>query len=402
MDLFGRYVFRTTIVAFLVITVSLTLILWFTQAIREFDLVTSQRQAVIVFVGITALFIPMLVMMIAPIGLVMAAAHVLNKLSSDSEIIVMSAAGVSPWRLLRPLLAAGLLVSLLVAVIAIYLSPLSLRVLRDRLTEIRADILTNIVQPGRFTTIGSNLTFHIAGRRQNGLLLGIFIDDRRDPKERATYLAERGEVVKTNSGTFLVLESGNAQRFTVGERDPRLVTFQNYAFDLSKFTSGPHNARYGAREKPAWELLTQAPEEPLGRAQYRSEFNDRISSLLYPIVFVLIAYMFLGPPQTTRQNRTIAFIGMIGAVVALRVVGFLSTIVGVSIPVMLSLQYIALFGTLVVCLLQISRGVAIEPAASVSRLVTAINNRMSQATTRRRVEVRGDIADQPETLGAEK
>ena len=218
MDLFGRYVFRTTIVAFLVITVSLTLVLWFTQAIREFDLVTSQRQAVIVFVGITALFIPMLVMMIAPIGLVMAAAHVLNKLSSDSEIIVMSAAGVSPWRLLRPLLAAGLLVSLLVAVIAIYLSPLSLRVLRDRLTEIRADILTNIVQPGRFTTIGSNLTFHIAGRRQNGLLLGIFIDDRRDPKERATYLAERGEVVKTNSGTFLVLESGNAQRFTVGER----------------------------------------------------------------------------------------------------------------------------------------------------------------------------------------
>jgi lipopolysaccharide export system permease protein len=307
----------------------------------------------------------------------MAAAHVLNKLSSDSEIIVMSAAGVSPWRLLRPLLAAGLLVSLLVAVIAIYLSPLSLRVLRDRLTEVRADILTNIVQPGRFTTIGSNLTFHIAGRRQNGLLLGIFIDDRRDPKEHATYLAERGEVVKTGSGTFLVLERGNVQRLTVGERDPRLVTFENYAFDLSRFTSGPHNAKYGAREKPAWELLTQAPEEPLERGQYRAELNDRISSLIYPIVFVIIAYMFLGPPQTTRQNRTLAFVGMIGAVVALRVVGFLSTIVGAGVPAMLSLQYIALFGALVVCLLQISRGVAIEPAASVSRLVTAINNRMS-------------------------
>jgi lipopolysaccharide export system permease protein len=112
MDLFGRYIFRTTMVAFVVVTVSLTLILWFTQAIREFDLVTSQRQAVIVFVGITGLFIPMLVMMIAPIALVMAAAHVLNKLSSDSEIIVMSAAGVSPWRPLRPLLAAGFSVSL--------------------------------------------------------------------------------------------------------------------------------------------------------------------------------------------------------------------------------------------------------------------------------------------------
>jgi lipopolysaccharide export system permease protein len=161
------------------------------------------------------------------------------------------------------------------------------------------------------------------------------------------------------------------------------VTFQNYAFDLSKFTSGPHNANYGAREKPAWELLTQPPKDPLERAQYRSEFNDRIAAFLYPLVFVIIAYMFLGPPQTTRQNRTLSFVGMIGAVVVLRVVGFLSTIIGVGIPAVLSLQYIALLATLVVCFLQISRGMAIEPAASVSRLVTAVSKRISSSTSQR-------------------
>ena len=56
----------------------------------------------LVFIGITGLLIPMLVMMIAPISLVLATAHVINKLSSDSEIIVMNAAGVSPWSLFRP------------------------------------------------------------------------------------------------------------------------------------------------------------------------------------------------------------------------------------------------------------------------------------------------------------
>ena len=135
-----------------------------------------------------------------------------------------------------------------------------------------------------------------------------------------------------------MLEGGSVQRFPAGARDPRIVTFQNYAFDLSKFTSGPHNANYGAREKPAWELLTQPPKDPLERAQYRSEFNDRIAAFLYPLVLVIIAYMFLGPPQTTRQNRTLSFVGMIGAVVVLRVVGFLSTIIGVGIPAVLSLQ----------------------------------------------------------------
>src|SRR5262252_5505880 len=193
MGSIGRYMFRATMGAFLITLVSLTVVIWFTQAMRDFDLITSQPQTLLVFVGITGMII--LVMMIAPI---IATAHVLNKLSSDSEIIVMNAAA-SPWRLLRPFLAAALVVSLLVGIIAAYLSPRSLRELRDWGAQVRADILTNIVQPGRFTTIGGNLTFHIADRKQNGLLVGIFVDDRRDSGVHSTYLAEQGEIVKNDA-----------------------------------------------------------------------------------------------------------------------------------------------------------------------------------------------------------
>ena len=251
MGSIGRYIFRTTMGAFVIILVSLTVVLWFTQAMRDFDLITSQRQTLLVFVEITGLIIPLLVMMIAPIALVMAAAHVLNKLGSDSEIIVMNAAGVSPWRLLRPFLAAALVVSLLVSFIAACVSPRSLRALREWAAQVRADILTNIVQPGRFTTVSGNLTFHIADRKPNGLLVGIFVDDRRDPRERATYLAEQGEIVKNDNGSFLVLEGGSIQRLEVGQRDPRIVTFDHYAFDLSKFTGGTHKHRlHRARKIP--------------------------------------------------------------------------------------------------------------------------------------------------------
>src|SRR5246127_29094 len=137
MGSIGRYMFRATLGAFVISLVSLTVVIWFTQAMRDFDLITSQRQTMLVFVGITGMIIPLLVMMIAPIALVMAVAHVLNKLSSDSEIIVMNAAGVSPWRLLRPFLAAALLVSLLVAMIAAWGSPFSLRLLREWAAEVR-------------------------------------------------------------------------------------------------------------------------------------------------------------------------------------------------------------------------------------------------------------------------
>jgi lipopolysaccharide export system permease protein len=386
MGQIGRYMFRTTMGAFLIILVSLTLVLWFTQAMRDFDLITSQRQTLLVFVGITGLIIPLLVMMIAPIAVVMAAAHVLNKLSSDSEIIVMNAAGVSPWRLVSPFLAAAITVSILCSIIAAYVSPRSLRELRDWAAQVRADILTNIVQPGRFTTVSGALTFHIADRRPNGLLIGIFVDDRRDPKERATYIAEQGEIVKNDNGSFLVLEGGSIQRLESGQRDPRIVTFDRYAFDLSKFTGGNQAVTYTVREKYLWELLWPDPADPVYVAQpdqYRSELHDRLATPLYPLAFVILAYAFLGPPQTTRQSRTLALLGSIGAVSLVRLIGFVSVIVGVHIPAVLAVQYVVIGLTIVLGLIQISRGRTVEPAAGVSKFATAITERNTRrmATT---------------------
>ena len=356
MGLLGRYVFRTTMMAFIITAVTLTILVWFTQIIREFDIVTNQRQSVLTFLSITSLFIPMLLMMIAPIALVISASHVLNKLSSDSEIIVMNAAGLSPSRAMRPLLAAAFVVSVLVAFLAIYLSPLALRELRNRVTEVRTDILTHIAQPGRFTSIGGGLTFHIAGRQPDGIMLGIFIDDRRDPKEHNTILAQSGEVVKNETGAFLLLDGGSVQTVEAGQTDPRIVTFQRYAFDLSNFGGGARTIVYSSHEKFFWELFS--PADAQQESDYRAEIHDRLASPLYPIAFAVLAYMFLGPPQTTRQSRALALLGMIGAITIVRLSGFLSVIVGVHTPLALGVQYVVLGGAIATGLWRASRGTA--------------------------------------------
>ena len=136
------------------------------------------------------------------------------------------------------------------------------------------------------------------------------------------------------------------------------------------------------REKYIWELLWPSSNDGLYAAQpaqYRSELYDRLATPLYPLAFIIIAYAFLGPPQTTRQSRTLALLGMIGAVALLRLTGFLSVIVGVRVPGVLALQYVALFGSMAAGLWQISRGRAVEPAAAISRLATAIGERLARA-----------------------
>jgi lipopolysaccharide export system permease protein len=384
MGSIGRYIFRATLGAFLVICVSVTALMWITQALRDIDLMTNQGQSIFVFVGITGLIIPLLVQIIAPIALMIAVAHVLNKLGNDSELIVMNAAGMPPWVLFRPFLAVGIVVSLLVAAISIYVSPWGLRELRRWATEVRADLVGNIVQPGRFSKIEERLTLHIQERRPDGQLRGIFIDDQRDPKERATILAEQGDIVKNERGLILVLENGSVQRHETGQRDPTLVLFDSYGFDLSSLSSSPQSVRYSVRERYLWELYdpTRTDMEFADQPdQIRAEFHDRITAPLYPLAFVVLTYAYLGAPRTTRQSRTMSLMGAISLVSALRGLGFVGMIAGVHTPIALLAPYLALSATFVLGYFAISRGVIIEPPAFINNAITAVMERFAQRTS---------------------
>ena len=383
MGSIGRYIFRTTLGAFLVICASVTALMWITQALRDIDLMTNQGQSIFVFIGITGLIIPLLVLIIAPIALMISVAHVLNKLGNDSELIVMNAAGMPPWVLFRPFLASGLVVSLLVAAISTYVSPWGLRELRRWATEVRADLVSNIVQPGRFLKLEERLTLHIRERRPNGQLLGIFIDDQRDPKERASILAEQGDIVKNERGVFLVLENGSVQRHETGQRDPALVLFDSYGFDLSWLSNSNQSLKYSVRERYLWELYDPAlttmtfSDEP---DQIRAEFHDRITAPLYPLAFVVMTYAYLGAPRTTRQSRSMSLMGAISVVAALRGLGFVGMIAGVHTPIALALPYLALMAAFVLGYIAISRGVIIEPPAFVANAITAVMERVARRT----------------------
>ena len=356
MGSISRYIFRTTFSAFAVVLVSLTAVIWVTQALRDFDLMTSQGQTIVVFVGITGLIIPLLVLVIAPIALLIAVAHVLNKLSTDSEIIVMNAAGMSPWILFRAFLTVAIVVSLFVMAISAYFAPKGLRMLRDWLTEVRADVVSTVVQPGRFTSIESGVTIYIRERNPNGQLLGIFLDDRRNPDERITIMAEVGELIDNDNGTFLILQKGVVQRHAAKERDPAMVVFDRYAFDLSQFAGGAQAVKYSIRERYLWQLI--AP--------------------LYPIAFVIIAFAYLGAPRTNRQSRTVSMLGAIGGVALLRLIGFVSTVFGANMPWLLSLQYVAI---VVACgggLFVIRRGLILEPPAFITNALAALTERIAQ------------------------
>jgi lipopolysaccharide export system permease protein len=379
MGSIDKYIFRTTLTAFAMVLVSLTGVIWITQALRGIDLMTSQGQTILTFLGVTGLAIPVLVLIIAPIALMIAVSHTLNKLATDSEIIVMNAAGLSPIRLFVPFFYATIVVALLVAFIASYLAPDGMRRLKRWDAEITADVLANILQPGRFAQLDQNLTVRVREKQPGGLLVGLFIDDRRDPKERVSIIADHGTVLKNDSGSFLILEDGNLERFELGKTDPALVAFRRYAFDMSKFSNQGGDVTYGMHERYLWELLSPPPDDPIYQQMagaFRAELHDRLTAPLYPFAFAALTFAFLGTPRTTRQSRNFSMGSSILAVFGLRMVGFACSVMAVKSDMAAPFQYgmlaLAIGGSLWV----IIGGIVIEPPAGLIEAINKSNARL--------------------------
>ncbi|MBV9462108.1 MAG: LPS export ABC transporter permease LptF [Bradyrhizobium sp.] len=378
MGSIDKYIFRTTLASFALVLVSLTGVIWITQALRGIDLMTSQGQTIVTFLGLTSLVIPALILIIAPVALMIAISHTLNKLATDSEIIVMNAAGFSPFRLFRPFVYATIVVAILVAFIAAYLAPDGMRRIKQWDAEITADVLTNVLQPGRFAQLDQNLTIRIRERQPGGLLMGIFIDDRRDPKERISIVADHGTVVKSGANSFLVLEDGNLEKFEADKRDPAMVAFGRYAFDMSKFSQ--HNdVALGIRERYLWELMWPDEEDPMYKqvpGQFRAELHDRFMSPIYPFAFAALTFAFLGAPRTTRQSRNFSIGGSILVVFALRMIGFACSVMTVKSPMAAAVQYAMLFAGIGLGVWIIIAGVVIEPPPALMEAINKSNARL--------------------------
>ncbi|WP_421982603.1 LPS export ABC transporter permease LptF [Roseibium sp.] len=343
MKTLERYIIRRTLYAFTLTIAAMTGVVWATQALRQLDLVTSKGQTIVQFVGITMLALPFLIMIVAPFALMLALILVLNALSGDSELIVIDASGGSRFLVLKPVMIFSVAVMLLIAGLSLYVAPGGLAQLRTEITRVRADLVANIVKPGKFITVESGLTFHIRNRSGNGTLDGLLLHDTRDGETAFTYQADTGNIVEAADRTLLVMQNGTIQRRPKQEGDISIVRFQSYAFDLSNLIPEAGEPVFKASERTTANLLAPGRNDAyaLNNAdKLAKELHERFSQPLYAIAFGLIVFAFLGKARTTRQGRGTAIVGAIACCVILRTSGFgVTAIAGVS-NVLLSLLYI--------------------------------------------------------------
>ncbi len=327
-SLFGQYVFRQVTNAFVIILLTLTSIVWLATALKQLDLIVSQGQGFILFLQITVLSLPSLMALIAPNALLMASLYTLDRMNGDSELIVMTAAGAPVWRIGIPFLYLGGLVCVAILICNLFLMPASMKALRSLITQVRTDVISQVLQPGRFSSPESGLTFHIRDRSPSGDLLGLLVHDERDDKQLMSYLADRGRIISNDEGAYLVMFDGHVQRYEPksASKGAQIVAFDQYMLNISDLTpkTNDESRELRPRERYLGELTNPDPKYLKVKGvdgQIRTEIHDRFSTPFYPLLFAVLAVAVLGHARTTRESRWAQILVVFGVAIALRVSG---------------------------------------------------------------------------------
>lgn len=297
MQRFDRYVLSQLLTLFGFFALVLVLIYWINRAVVLFERLISDGQGFAVFVEFTILSLPSVVAISVQLSTFAAAVYVTNRLTTDSELVVAQATGISAWRLARPVVVFGLFTAIMMSVLTIYLVPLSLKQLSQREAEIATDFTAGLLAEGQFHEPTRGVTFYIREVTDEGELRDIFLADSRSETESVTYTAARAFLVRTNEGPRLVMVDGMAQTLRFDGQRLFLTTFDEFAYDIGALIPAARPRAPDLDELPSSALFFPTEElialvdKPLARITQTA--HDRVAQATLCLVAALIGFSSL-------------------------------------------------------------------------------------------------------------
>lgn len=333
------------------VTVLLCLAIWLTQSLRLVDLIVNRGLPLSTFAYMATLLLPRFLVIVLPIAVFCAALFTFNRLISDSELVIMNSAGLSPFSLAKPAIYVASVVSLIVVSLNMYLLPISYRAFKDLQFSIRHDYSSVLLQEGVFNTLTDGITVFVRERGPKGELNGILVHDNRNLSQPVTMMAEQGALVRTDEGPRVILFNGNRQQVDRQGGQLSLLYFEKYTVDIGKAKAAGNKRWHEPRERFLADLLTpgRSPGDQQNRGKLIAEGHSRISATLLPLTYTIVGLAFLLGGSFNRRGQPVLMLCAIGTATLILILHLSAINLSAKIPTMI-------FGIYAVALVPLALG----------------------------------------------
>ncbi|WP_420404074.1 LPS export ABC transporter permease LptF [Nisaea sp.] len=360
-----RYVIRQILAAMIIVVVSLTCVIWLSQSLRFIDMIVNRGLPLATFVYFTVLLMPTWLSLVLPIACFAATMFVYSRMSSDRELVVLTASGLGPMGLARPALIIALGVTLLGYLLSLYLVPVSYRGFKELQFQIRHNYTNVLLREGVFNSMGDDVTVFVRARQPNGELSGIIVQDDREDDESVTLLAESGALILDDTSPKVLMVNGNRQARNNETGRISILYFDRYTVDLGGLREAVQRTARDQNELFIDELLnpTEQITQPRNFSKYIAEGHSRLVTPLLGLALPLIGLVVVLRGEFSRRGRSsrlVAAILLVGLVQA-AVLG--SKYVAAKELGLLPMMYASAIGPILLCLVLLARQKMRRPKA---------------------------------------
>lgn len=297
MGRFDRYVFSQLLRVFGFFALVLVGVYWINRAAVLLDRYLTEGQGGGLVLQLTLLSLPSIMLLVLPVAGFVAAVYVTNRLHSDSELVVVQATGYSAGRLVRPFLAFGVLLALVLTLLGHVVVPVSMSRLSELEQELAEAVSSRLIVPGAYQSPTDGVTVYVRSVEADGTLMGLLVNDRRERDYDTTYVAHRALLVRHADGPRLVMFDGMAQTLNRVTERLSITEFEDFTVALTDLAGTPGQRRVDYRSLSTPVLLAASAETvaSTGRTAdaLRREAHLRISQAVLAIGAVVAGYAAL-------------------------------------------------------------------------------------------------------------
>ena len=274
------YVIKEISSSFLFSVILLTGIIWIGQSLRHLDLLTADNVQISAYFSYVFLLLPKLFQLTTPISLFISILFTLNRMKSDSELVILWAAGKSNRNILiNPTIIFTSIIFLFLMFLSLYLTPYSLNEIRHKIIDIRSSgIHSGILKERKFISPVDTLTIFMQEIKGNEIS-GLLIHDLKDPNNPNTYIAENGELIIERNNRFLRLYNGNIQILNKESKKISEISFESYDLNLAPYAK-KERILYYADEISTLTIIEKIRNNSYDNEQF-AELNNRLIGPLY-------------------------------------------------------------------------------------------------------------------------
>ena len=301
------YITREVITPFILGIILFTFVLLLSRLLKLIELIVDKGVPFTEIFGIFASLMPSFFVITVPLSFLLAILIAFGRLSADSEIVAMKAAGLSLYQLAQPVIILSLFVCLFTAGLTLYAEPYGRANLRQQLIDMAFSKAAVAITPQVFNEeIKGLILYANKVEPETGQLSGVFISDNRMGETPSVITAQQGLIYpdKVSHKLLMHLEKGTIHRLQQQQdKDSyQLVHFDRYDINLSLTDQADQGdvKALKAQEMTTAQLLKRIkqPDEEK-KLDYTVELLERTILPLSPLIFSLIAI-----PLGIRSHRS--------------------------------------------------------------------------------------------------